>query len=123
MSATSMIVTATARTKVPSGSPIRGATTSAWQNAASTVALKPTAPSAGTKPPTPATIAVPSTAKASSGHAQLHHGIDGFLLCISDPPYRERRHAASSDPTQAIGILPMALDVDVRPKGNLAYLI
>ncbi len=44
--ATSMIVTATARTSDPNGSPTRSATTSAWCTAASTVAASTTATSA-----------------------------------------------------------------------------
>src|SRR5215218_6477786 len=48
MSATSMIVTATASTSEPNGSPTRWATTSAWWTAASTAAARTTATRATT---------------------------------------------------------------------------
>ena len=74
ISATSMTVTATARTSVPNGSPIRCATTSAWYTAANTAAMS-AAPAAPVISPPLANVARTRIAQASAGPPQAHHGV------------------------------------------------
>ena len=75
ISATSITVTATARTSVPKGSPVRWATTSAWYTAAKTVAIKAAPAAAATKPPAPAKGVISRMAQANAGQVHAHQGV------------------------------------------------
>src|SRR5262249_1860030 len=75
ISATSMTVTATARTRVPKGSPIRWATTSAWQTAPNTVAISAPPARRAITAAVPATAMMPMIAQAESGHTHAHQGV------------------------------------------------
>src|SRR5215472_8445961 len=67
--ATSMIVTATARTSVPNGSPVRCATTSAWYTAAKTARINATPAAAAMKPAGLAKGVADRITHANTGHA------------------------------------------------------
>ena len=77
-----MTVTATARTKVPNGSPTRCAITSAWWTAAITAPMSPMPHSAASNVPTPATAA--STSKANDA-AGISHVQAGMIHSRSNP--------------------------------------
>ena len=80
ISATSIMVTATASTIVPNGSPTRCATTSAWYTAAKTVVMSAIpAAAASTSATVPLNVAK-STNQANVGHVQAHHGIR--IVCM-----------------------------------------
>ena len=72
MSATSITVTAIARTSDPSGSPTRCATTSAWCTAASTAAASSAATSASTAFPGFDPQVVASATRATAGTMSVH---------------------------------------------------
>jgi hypothetical protein len=75
MRATSIKVTASARTRVPKGSPILCATPSAWWTAAKTLPVSAIAITATmTAPPAPSPAAI-STAPAKMGAATVQKGI------------------------------------------------
>ena len=73
--ATSITVTAMASTRVPKGSPVRCATTSAWYTAAKTVAIRAAPATAAITPPVPSQGASNKIAQANSGQAHAHHGV------------------------------------------------
>src|SRR5262245_50761914 len=75
ISATSMTVTATARTRVPNGSPVRWATTSALYTAANTVTIRTAPAAAATRPPAPTKNVATRIAQANKGHAHAHQGV------------------------------------------------
>src|SRR5262245_13796949 len=80
ISATSMIVTATARTSVPNGSPVLCATTSAWYTAANTVAIRTTPATAATTPPEPTNSVAARTTHANAGQAHGHQGVRAVAI-------------------------------------------
>ena len=87
ISATSMIVTATASTSEPNGSPTRWATTSAWWTAASTDAARNAPTSTSTSPGGLLPHVAASTTTASTGTAVVQRGVGTVSLC---PPPRGR---------------------------------
>src|SRR5262245_36214615 len=82
ISATSMTVTATARTSVPKGSPMRWATTSAWYTAANTVAIRTAPATAATTPPTSMKGDTNSTTQANTGHVHAHQGVRAAAMPV-----------------------------------------
>ena len=86
ISATSITVTATARTREPKGSPTRAATTSAWWTAAKTVPASSTTSSRSTGVPSasarPMTVAARSAA-ARAGKAQAQMGIFSIFAAMA----------------------------------------
>lgn len=89
ISPTSMTVTATARISVPSGSPTRWATTSAWWTAATTAATSPTATnasSASTPGERPQVAA--STSAATGGTTKLQRGSVRCWVTTTSRGYR-----------------------------------
>ena len=85
ISATSITVTATAKTSVPNGSPVRCATTSAWYTAANTVAIRSPPAAAAIRPPAPTKGVINSVTHANTGHAHAHQGIRANAMPIVAP--------------------------------------
>ena len=86
ISATSITVTATAKTSVPNGSPVRCATTSAWYTAANTVGIRAAPETAAIRPPPPEKGVTSRTIQAAVGHAQVHQGVRVFALAMPIVP-------------------------------------
>ena len=80
--ATSMIVTATARTSVPNGSPVRCATTSAWYTAAKTARIRATTAAAAMKPAGLAKGVTDRITHANTGHVHTHQGVRAIVMPI-----------------------------------------
>jgi hypothetical protein len=80
--ATSMIVTATARTSVPNGSPVRCATTSAWYTAAKTARIRATPAAAAMKPAGLANGVTDRITHANTGHVHAHQGVRAIVMPI-----------------------------------------
>src|SRR5262245_33868456 len=78
--ATSITVTATARTSVPNGSPVRCATTSAWYTAANTVAIRAAPAAAAKRLPPPTKGVATSITQANAGHVHAHQGGSGDVI-------------------------------------------
>ena len=91
ISATSMTVTATARTSVPNGSPVRCATTSAWYTAAKTVAIRAAPAAAAMRPPAPAKGVINRMTQANAGHAHAHQGIRAGAIVTITPLHMPAR--------------------------------
>ena len=80
ISATSITVTATAKTSVPYGSPVRCATTSAWYTAANTVAISSPPDAAALSLPTPTKGVINRSTHANTGHTHAHQGIRANVM-------------------------------------------
>src|SRR5215471_21078729 len=74
INATSMTVTATARTSVPNGSPTRWAITSAWCTAAYTQPNRTITAAIVATLPCPAKVIMTKTSQAKAGQVHDHHG-------------------------------------------------
>lgn len=96
ISATSMIVTATASTSEPKGSPTRWATTSAWCTAASTEAARTTATTATTAPGSSRPQVNASSTIAISGTTTVHCVLSARTLVIIHRWCRWRGGGATS---------------------------
>ena len=80
ISEASITVTATARTRVPMGSPTRWATTSAWWTEAMTAPTSPAAQRRARKGPVPAAPEATRRTTAGAGTSQAQRGIAGSYL-------------------------------------------
>jgi hypothetical protein len=83
--ATSITVTATARTSVPNGSPVRCATTSAWYTAAKTVAIRTVPAAVAMRALSPAKGVINRIVQANAGHVHAHQGVRAAAMPIVAP--------------------------------------
>jgi len=91
MSATSITVTATARTSDPNGSPTRCATTSAWCTALSTAPARKTVTPATTSGDRVLPHAIPSTTTAPMGTRVVHEGVREGIFALTLTPIPQKR--------------------------------
>ena len=87
ISATSITVTAIARTSVPNGSPVRCATTSAWYTAAKTVAIRTAPAAAAMNLLSPARGVNNRITQANTGQAHAHQGVRATAMLIVAPGF------------------------------------
>src|SRR5262245_64751286 len=116
ISATSMTVTAMARTSVPNGSPVRWATTSAWYTAANTVAINATPAAAAMRPPTTAKGVSNRMTQANTGHVHAHQGVGAAVM--PQLPL----HYPTSGPIPKFASFARHLVCELRNQGPLATL-
>src|SRR5262245_33141491 len=135
ISATSIVVTASASTRVPKGSPTRCATTSAWCTAATTAPASPAAQSAPSRAPNGSSIAAASSASASGGTIRGQRVISSSTkdaMVVAEPPRYRRLGRARGRPARPPR--PRAADrratalrledrVQVLGRGGLAQLL
>ena len=123
--ATSMIVTATARTREPNGSPTRWATTSAWCTAASTAPARTRVTSTTTAPGRSRPQVNTSRTTASTGTADVHSCVSvrsrAIMQRSSQRPTGSRTHAWRY--LMLAGLQDVAVGVDALADAQSAQLL